>query len=140
MDVGRGRKKGDPALDFNEFLTTPLAETPLSSGRAVSFFARDSEKLRMTGKVLMTSQLMQYYNILDERGVRSPPFLSLKYSISIALKPLLQKIGIWEVHNLKYKGQKISLAANIYWNYLPSVSIPAWIVKIFGQTPIVNSL
>merc|ERR1719428_790938 len=95
MSERRGFAPGAPQMDFNVFLPTPLAETPLFSGRAVAALARDNGKMRHTGKVVIPSVMASGYGFLDERGVRSPPLTSLKFICSLLLAPVLRTLDIW---------------------------------------------
>merc|ERR1712039_263727 len=92
----RGLQPGHPEVDFNAILPTPLAETPLFTGRAIAHFARDRNKVQHSGKVLLPPVTAAGYGFVDERGVRSPPFTSLKWILSMLCSPLLDKFGIYQ--------------------------------------------
>jgi len=132
----RGLQPGTPEIDINILLPTPLSETPLFSGRAVAAFARDKLKMQQTGKVLLPSVLAAGYGFVDERGVRSPPALSLKWLFSLLLQPLLKKLEIWEVaSNLFHENPELSANAQLYWNILPALTIPGFLVKLGAGAP-----
>ena len=96
-------------FDTAALVQSPLAETPLFVGRAVSAFARDRTKFDFTGKaggfavstlnsilvvgflrkfeavlrrlekqVLLPATMAAGYGLIDERGLRTPPFNSIK--------------------------------------------------------------
>merc|ERR1712070_1178776 len=90
----RGLAPGTPPMDMNTILPTPLAETPLFVGRAVAAFARDSTKMEYTGKVLVPSVMAAGYGLVDERGLRSPPFTSLKFLASVLCSSLLKRFDL----------------------------------------------
>lgn len=132
----RGLQPGTPNIDFNILLPTPLSETPLFSGRAVAAFARDKLKMQQTGKILIPPILAAGYGLVDERGVRSPPMTSLKFIVSLLLQPVLKKLEIWEVTGrLFHANQELSANTKLYWNTLPDLPIPGFLLKLGAGAP-----
>lgn len=132
----RGLQPGNPEIDFNILLPTPLSETPLFSGRAVAMFARDKLKMQQTGKVLLPPVLAAGYGFVDERGVRSPPMTSLKFMVSFLLQPLLKKLEIWEVAGSLFReNPAVSANVQLYWNILPDFPIPGFLLKLGAGAP-----
>ena len=123
-------------MDVQSLLTTPLAETPLFTGRAIAMFARDaSHQAQMTGKVLISADLAERYEVKDERGVRSPSFTSVKFLAAMVLKPLLQQLKIWDVPEAAESMTPLSDAGEYFWNSLWQLKIPGWLVKIGSGAP-----
>eukprot|EP00931_Biecheleriopsis_adriatica_P108014 TRINITY_DN82343_c0_g1_i1.p1 TRINITY_DN82343_c0_g1~~TRINITY_DN82343_c0_g1_i1.p1 ORF type:complete len:393 (+),score=91.36 TRINITY_DN82343_c0_g1_i1:33-1211(+) len=132
----RGLAPGNPEMDLNSLLATPLAETPLFSGRAVAAFARDRKKMDWTGKVIIPAVMASGYGLVDERGVRSPPFTSVKFLASVALQPVLRHFDMWEVPGKIFDPQsRIAEAAELYWNTLPDLSFPGLLMKLGSGAP-----
>lgn len=129
----RGLPPGQPAMDTAAAMPTPLAETPLFNGRVVAALARDTKRQELTGKVCMTASLALDYGVVDERGVRTPPLLSLKGFLSPALRPMLEKRGAWTVPGGCYDPQPgLTQAASRYWNDLPDFGFPPVLVKLMS--------
>merc|ERR1712078_5096 len=63
----RGLQAGNPPMEFQSLLPTPLAETPLYSGRVVAALARDKNMMQHTGKVVINGVAAAGYGIVDER-------------------------------------------------------------------------
>jgi len=126
----RGLRPGTPEMNINELLPTPLAETPLFSGRAVASLARDRNVMDKTGRVLPTSSLASYYGFVDERGFRTPPFTSLKFIGGI----VLGKLGLLEldINELSKPG---SVSRRWYWRRMPNLEFPAWTSKLDVGAP-----
>eukprot|EP00930_Biecheleria_cincta_P022892 TRINITY_DN16626_c0_g1_i1.p1 TRINITY_DN16626_c0_g1~~TRINITY_DN16626_c0_g1_i1.p1 ORF type:complete len:408 (+),score=74.37 TRINITY_DN16626_c0_g1_i1:47-1225(+) len=137
MKERRGYAPGSGGLDMEQLLPSPLAETPLFTGRAIAAFARDPKKMDFTGKVIVPSVMAWGYGILDERGLRSPPFTSLKFLLSVALQPLLRKCGIWEVPGSIFSPEPVAISnlVNFYWNLLPDLSFPGLLLKMGTGAP-----
>jgi len=136
MKERRGQQPGTPAMNMSEMLMSPLAETPLFSGRAVAAFARDPRKMDYTGKVLAPSMMAYDYDIVDERGVRSPPFPSVKFLLATALKPWLDSQGLWEVPGGAFRPEPgLSEKAQLLWRTLPDLTIPGFLLKLGSGAP-----
>lgn len=137
MKERRGAAPGAGGFDMEPFLESPLAETPLFTGRAIAAFARDPNKMDFTGKVLVPSVMAWGYGILDERGVRSPPFTSLKFLLSAALQPLLSRCGLWEVPAAIFAKEPVPISdlAKFYWNQLPDLSFPGLLLRMGTGSP-----
>jgi len=134
----RGMAPGTPSMDMGGLLPTPLAETPLFSGRAVAALARDPRRMDFSGRVLVPAAMAWGYGLVDERGVRSPPFTSLKFLLSVALQPLLRRLGLWEVPGGVFQPPEpgsLSERAQFYWNWLPDLSFPGVLVKLGAGAP-----
>jgi len=136
MSERRGFAPGAPQMDFNVFLPTPLAETPLFSGRAVAALARDNGKMRHTGKVVIPSVMASGYGFVDERGVRSPPFMSMKFVLSLVLSPVLKMLGLWEASGLLFgDNPSPSMGMKLYWDTLPDLSLPGILMRLGTGSP-----
>jgi len=134
MKERRGLPPGAPKLPIDALTPTALSETPLFNGRAVAAFARDARKMDYTGKVLMPAKMAWGYDITDERGVRSPPFLSMKFLLAAAAQPLLENLGIWTVPGECYtKMPTLSDRAKFFWHSLPDFSVPGKLMRFAGQ-------
>lgn len=133
----RGQPPGMPATDFQAWMDTPLAETPLFNGRVVAALARDRRMLDHTGKVLIPSLMAYDYGIVDERGVRSPSMTSVKSMLAgTALKSLLQSWGLWKIPGGCYIPQaEASDNAKLFWNRLPDLSFPGKLLKLSAGAP-----
>jgi NAD(P)-dependent dehydrogenase (short-subunit alcohol dehydrogenase family) len=136
MTPHRGSRPGQPDMDLRDLLKTPLSETPLFTGRAIAMFARDAAyQNQVTGKVLVTADIAHRYDVKDERGVRTPSFLSLKFLLGAALKPVLQQFEAWELPD--YNGTETNLpwAADFFWNKLPQLALPKALIKLDAAQP-----
>jgi len=138
MKERRGLAPGTPeSMDFSSMLSSPLAETPLFSGRAVAALARDRQKMSVTGKVLPTATLAAAYDLIDERGIRSPPFTSVKYLLSVAARPLLEKYEMWTMPGDSFTEQlrpHNDLSA-FFWRTLPDFAFPGPLAKLGSGAP-----
>lgn len=134
MTERRGAQPGAPKLDISALTPTPLAETPLFNGRAVAAFAKDARKMDYTGKVIIPSAMAYGYEITDERGVRTPPFFSLKFMLAAVARPLLEARGLWTVPGECYtKTPALSDGAKFFWHQLPDFTIPGKLMRFAGQ-------
>jgi len=134
MKERRGLQPGAPKMDIKSLTPTALAETPLFNGRAVAAFARDARRMDYTGKVLIPAVMAWGYDITDERGVRSPPFLSMKSLLAAAARPLLEARGLWTVPGECYtKMATLSDGAKFFWRTLPDFSVPGKLLRFAGQ-------
>lgn len=124
----RGVRPGQPEFDLNELLGTCLSETPLYSGRAVAGLSRDKHKLDLTGKVLPTATLAARYSLTDERGIATPSFTSLKFTLGL----VLGKLGLVE---LKPQDVRPGTFSALFWASMPNLAIPGWAVKIDSGAP-----
>ncbi|CAK9117703.1 unnamed protein product [Durusdinium trenchii] len=132
----RGLAPGVPQADFGEMFNTPLAETPLFVGRTLAALARDRSMLQFSGKVLIPAVMASGYGIVDERGVRSPPFTSVKFMASYLFKSFLQYYDLWKVpEELFAKHPPVSESMNFYWNKLPDFTFPSFLVKLTAGAP-----
>jgi len=132
----RGLAPGSPEFDLSDLLSTPLAETPLFIGRAVAALARDADMKRYTGKVVLPAVMASGYGFVDERGVRTPPFTSVKFMVSVVLTPLLKHLGIWEVPGAMFQENPgLVGAAKFYWSSLPDLSFPGKLIKLTSGAP-----
>lgn len=135
MGPHRGTRPGTPEMQTQELMPTALSETPLFSGRAIAFLARDKNKLDYSGKILITSNLASWYGFTDERGVRSPSLISLKSMLSsLVLRPALEWLGCWEVPEGDYTGSQpvLPLVAHFYWNLMPDLNFPPLVLKLLS--------
>lgn len=141
MTEHRGVRPGQPAFELRDLLTTPLSETPLFTGRAIAMLARDAVYAKqMSGKVLVTADMAQRYDIKDERGVRTPSFISLKFLLAAALKPVLVHFDAWEVPDRPVHGGDaasplLPWAADFFWNRLPQLALPKALIKLDAAQP-----
>lgn len=131
-----GRKPGDPDVDVNSLLNTALAETPLFSGRAVAALARDKTKMDYTGKVLIPAVMAGGYGLVDERGVRSPPLVSLKFLLSCQFKGVLESLDAWRLPGECYDPPRpLTPLLQFLWRTMPDFGFPGWIVRFSAATP-----
>ncbi|CAJ1377308.1 unnamed protein product [Effrenium voratum] len=132
----RGVAPGSPAFDFEPLLQSPLAETPLFVGRTVAAFARDRRKMDVTGKVLLPAIMAAGYGIVDERGVRSPPMISMKFGIAYLLRSFLQNLQLWRVPDeLWVQHPPPSASLRFLWNTLPDLCLPSAVAKLAADSP-----
>lgn len=139
MKERRGMQPGMPQIDFNDLLSTPLAETPLFNGRAVAAFARDQQRSHHSGKVLIPAVMAFGYGIVDEHGLRSPPLTSLKHMLSPFLKHILEYCGLWHVRGECFTplSGEASLSRNavLFWNKLPDFAVPGFLLRLGAGSP-----
>lgn len=136
MSERRGQQPGVPAMNASQLTATALAETPLFSGRAVAALARDRKKFRHTGRVFASSTLASGYGLVDERGVRSPPFTSVKFLLATALQPILEQNDLWTIPGGCFEPQRTpSDAARWLWRTLPDFAFPGFLVKLLSGAP-----
>merc|ERR1719414_1344948 len=127
---------GAPGSDFESMMPTPLAETPLFSGRAVAALARDPRKMQYSGKVVIPAIMAFGYGFVDERGVRSPALTSVKAGLAQLFRPVLEKLELWSVPGSVYSDKpQVSDAAKFFWNILPDLSVPGKLLKLFAGAP-----
>ncbi|CAE7668964.1 Dhrs1 [Symbiodinium sp. CCMP2456] len=130
----RGLAPG-PEFDTAALVQSPLAETPLFVGRAVSAFARDRTKFDFTGKVLLPATMAAGYGIIDERGLRTPPFNSVKFLAAAALKSTLQDQGLFAASTELFKAVKPTANMELLWKKLPDLTVPQSILKLAAASP-----
>jgi len=118
---------------FESLANTALAGTLLWEGRVLSALARDPDRSTFSGLAVRTSELAGRYGILDERGLHSPSFLSLKFQI-ISLVPALRK---WATLLCEPGPGCVceSSVLRFVFNRLPDVNVPTWVVKLVAGTP-----
>lgn len=132
----RGLQPGSPKMETEELLPTALSETPLFSGRAVAAFARDKRKFDHTGRVLVPALMARDYGLVDERGVRSPPFTSVKFLLATALKPYLERYGLWTIAGGCFEtAPGITDRQRFFWNTLPDLAFPGAMLKLGAGAP-----
>jgi len=126
LKAHRGLPPGAAKMDFATLFGTPLAETPFFSGRAVAALARDRNKFSLTGKVVLPSLMAKDYGFVDERGVRTPMFPSLKFLAGPVLPDSLKKLPEgplpWEM--------------DLFWNRLPDGDLPLGLLKYATSSPL----
>ena len=130
----RGLSPDQPPGDFAAALKTPLAETPLLTGRAIAALARDRNKMSRTGKVLLTAVMAREYGFVDERGVRSPPLISVKGMVAKALEPVLRAYDAFEVPD-GVAATPLPPVREFFWNTLPDAPLPFWLLKLGAGAP-----
>ncbi|CAE7258453.1 Dhrs1 [Symbiodinium natans] len=130
----RGLAPG-PKVDSASLVQTPLAETPLFVGRAVAAFARDRTKFGFSGKVLLPALMAAGYGFVDERGLRTPPPNSLKFAASVALQSTLKDQGLLAAPVELFKPSQPSANMELYWNRLPNLIIPGFVLKLMAGAP-----
>jgi len=120
----RGQRPGTPEFNMAELFGTPLAETPLYTGRAVAALARDQAAFSMTGKILVTANLAARYGFSDEHDFRPPPFTSVKF----ILGAVLGKLGL-----VSMAGE--AAATSPFWSTMPNLAFPGWLLKLDVGAP-----
>lgn len=132
VDEGRKSRRGNlpgmSFLRFDELYETTLSGSLLMEGRVLSAFARDSSRSSFSGLVVQSAVLASRYGLLDERLVRSPPLLSLKFFLFL-FRPMsyLTKIK---------SGEVASYLQRFLFGSLPDITIPVFIPKIIQGNPL----
>ena len=137
VDEGRGPRRGAaPGLNwlrFDGLHDTALAGTLLMEGRALAAFARDDMRYHFSGLAVQSSQMAYRYGIRDERGLRPPPLLSVKYVVFLLahwIEPVRQFIATPNGTALARPSQRFIFGT------LPDVAIPQWLFKIISGNPV----
>jgi len=132
VDVGRTSRRGNlPGmgfLRFDELYDTALAGSLLMEGRTLAAFARDKSRSSFSGFAVQSAQLASRYGLRDERQIRSPPLLSLKFLLFMT-RPLRYFIEI--------EGNTSSSSLQHFiFGTVPDFSIPQFIPKLIQGTPL----
>eukprot|EP00939_MAST-03C_sp_MAST-3C-sp1_P005013 g5013.t1 len=137
VDEGKCSRRGSPpGLDwvrFDGMYDTALAGSVLMEGRALAAFARDKERSAFSGLAVQSSQLADRYDVRDERGIRSPALLSVKFNVFLLLsrwlRPVAEFIRIDE-------GEVATPLQRFVFGTLPDIAIPQWVFKLLSGNPI----
>eukprot|EP00658_Telonema_sp_P-2_P012878 TRINITY_DN14900_c0_g1_i4.p1 TRINITY_DN14900_c0_g1~~TRINITY_DN14900_c0_g1_i4.p1 ORF type:complete len:387 (-),score=69.41 TRINITY_DN14900_c0_g1_i4:411-1571(-) len=115
--------------NFSSMYPTALSGTLEFEGRALTWFVRDQERAQFSGMAVSSSMAGARYGLVDNRGIRPPSVLSLKYHLSY-LVPWLWKFS----HILP--GTKATLPQKIWFNLIPDFEIPQFGWKLFSGVPL----
>lgn len=133
----RGMSPGLTGLRFDELFHTALAGTLFFEGRVLAAFARDTAgRAAFSGLAVQTGQLAGRYRVVDERGIRSPQFLTLKFNF-FAWIPILRRFT--ELPNpaaLTDTPPTCTPAQRFVFDTLPDGAIPQWIFKLLSGNPV----
>lgn len=133
VDDGRNSRRGNlPGmgfLRFDELYDTALAGSILMEGRALAAFVRDRSRSSFSGLAVQSAQLASRYNLRDERQIRSPPLLSLKFLLFL-IRPLRYLIKIDDREGVASGLQRFIFGT------LPDIPIPQFILKLIQGTPL----
>ena len=123
-----------------------MAGTLFYEGRTLAAFARDQGRAAYSGTAVQTGNLARRYGVVDERGVRSPNFLTVKF-ITFFFVPQLRWFAEVEVPPVCIKGfvesgecpdklRTATAAQKFVFNVLPDIQIPLWVPKLIQGNPI----
>eukprot|EP00938_MAST-03A_sp_MAST-3A-sp1_P006108 g6108.t1 len=133
VDDGRSSRRGNlPGmgfLRFDQLYDTALAGSLLMEGRALATFVRDRSRNSFSGLAVQSAQLASRYNLRDERQIRSPPLLSLKFLLFL-FRPL------HDLTKIESGGGVASALQQFLFGTLPDISIPQFIPKLVQGTPL----
>lgn len=122
-------------VDFRELYYTAMAATLLFEGRALAALARDPAQSSHSGLVLQSAQVARKYGVKDERGIRSPSALSLKWHLC-AWVPQLREFATLANPATFDSPPTATIAQQFFFGTLPDFDIPVWIFKLLQGVPV----
>lgn len=140
IDVDIPRRGVAPGLQFfpkfGSLYNTALAETLLGSGRGIVQYTMDKQRSWYSGLVLVSTQLVSRYGVVDERGIRSPnAFLTVKGVLTTAIPPLRTFAQVENPETLS-SPPTATFLQRLYFNTIPDGNIPIWLFKIISGVPL----
>ena len=130
-----GLKPVFPKNGFSELFSTALSGTLFYEGRALSAFARDPNRRHSSGQAVQVSQLGQQYGLRDERGIRSPMLLSLKFMI-FCLPPFLPFARLANPPTLVGSPPTATPLQQFVFGTVPDFHVPQWVFKLIQGNPV----
>ena len=124
-----------PDSGFKGLFSSALAGTLFYEGRVLSAFARDPQRRYSSGLAVQVSQLGQQYGMRDERGIRSPMFLSLKFIIFL-LPPFSSFVALENPATLVGSPPTATFLQRFVFGTVPDFHVPQWIFKLMQGNPV----
>ena len=137
---GRSWRRGalpgmDLMIDFRDLYHTAMAATLLFEGRALSAFARDLHRGSQSGLALQSAQVARKYGVKDERGIRPPGPLSLKWHLCTWLPPLREFATLANPVTLQ-SPPTATPAQQVVFGAVPDLDMPVWLFKLLQGAPL----
>eukprot|EP00729_Bicosta_minor_P003533 gene3533-10120_t len=146
----RGQLPGIAAIAprLDDLYHSALAGTLFYEGRTLAAFARDHGRAVYSGTAVQTGHLARKYGVVDERGLRSPSFMSIKSVLFLFIPQLRTFADIPKpppcIRGFVETGEcpdnpnlrTATPAQKFVFNILPDIPIPLWIPKIIQGNPV----
>eukprot|EP00656_Telonema_subtile_P043307 TRINITY_DN49686_c0_g1_i1.p1 TRINITY_DN49686_c0_g1~~TRINITY_DN49686_c0_g1_i1.p1 ORF type:complete len:391 (+),score=74.62 TRINITY_DN49686_c0_g1_i1:36-1208(+) len=131
MRARRGMPPGTEGLvpGFSAMYHTALSSSLMLEGRSMVALLKDQHRGQFSGMAVSSAMVSRRYGLVDERGIRPPSVLSLKYHATY-LVPWL-----WGMAQLP-EGTQASLGQRLLFNWAPDCEVPQWVFKVLSGVPL----